>query len=116
MPIPYRAPIDWSKYVIYALGSLALVVTLKFIKPLLQSRWVWGLITVLTTLTMTGGYMFVRIRGMPYTDGANWIAGGYQNQYGQEVQVIAMICKSIYAIAALTHCLPPQTACLAQRS
>ncbi len=37
--------------------------------------------------------MFVRIRGMPYSDGANWIAGGYQSQYGQETQVVALTCK-----------------------
>jgi hypothetical protein len=44
---------------------------------------------------MTSGFMFVRIRGMPFAgpDG-NWIAQGYQNQYGQETQVVAMICTS----------------------
>lgn len=44
---------------------------------------------------MTSGYMFTRIRGAPYTgpNGA-WIAQGYQNQYGQEVQVVAMVCTS----------------------
>lgn len=47
---------------------------------------------------MLGGFMFVRIRGMPYSDGGNWIAAGYQNQFGQETQVIAMICK-----AKITH-------------
>ena len=42
---------------------------------------------------MTSGFMFVRIRGMPFTAGnGDWIASGYSNQYGQETQVIAMIC------------------------
>lgn len=38
--------------------------------------------------------MFTRIRGTPYVghDGS-WIAGGYQNQFGQEVQVVSIICK-----------------------
>jgi hypothetical protein len=46
---------------------------------------------------MTSGYMFTRIRGAPYSgpNGA-WIAQGYQNQYGQEVQVIAMVCTLSY--------------------
>lgn len=45
---------------------------------------------------MTSGFMFTRIRGMPYVghDGS-WIAGGYQNQFGQEVQVVSMICKCL---------------------
>ena len=43
---------------------------------------------------MTSGFMFTRIRGVPYVgqDGS-WIAGGFQNQFGQEVQVVSMICK-----------------------
>lgn len=42
---------------------------------------------------MTSGYMFTQIRNVPYT-GTNgqWIAAGYQNMYGQEVQVISLIC------------------------
>lgn len=92
--VPYRAPIDWSKYGVLGATAVGLVALLRFIKPLLKSRWTWAIGTVFTVLTMTGGYMFVRIRGMPHSDGSNWIAAGYQNQYGQETQVIAMICKS----------------------
>jgi len=46
---------------------------------------------------MTAGYMFTRIRGAPYTAGGSWIASGYQNQYGQETQVVAAICESTVA-------------------
>lgn len=39
--------------------------------------------------------MFTRIRGAPYTgNDGSWIAGGYQNQFGQEVQVVALICTN----------------------
>lgn len=66
---------------------------LRFITPILKSRWLWAIITIGTMLTMTGGYMFVRIRGMPWTGGdGHWIAAGYQNQFGQETQVVGMIC------------------------
>ena len=82
------------KYATYAATVLIAGTVIRFILPILKSRWVWAIGTVLTILTMTGGYMFVRIRDMPWSggDGA-WIAGGYQNQFGQEVQVVAMICK-----------------------
>jgi oligosaccharyltransferase complex subunit gamma len=52
------------------------------------------LVTITTSLVMTGGLMFVKIRGTPERghDGS-WIAAGFQNQYGQEVQVVAGICK-----------------------
>ncbi|KAF9227902.1 hypothetical protein BS17DRAFT_774472 [Gyrodon lividus] len=92
IPIPYKAPIDWSK-----LGTLVLLVPIvtlifRFIRPVIQNRWVWAAGTILVSLIMTAGFMFTRIRGVPYTgqDGS-WIAGGYQNQFGQEVQVVAMI-------------------------
>lgn len=52
--------------------------------------------------------MFVRIRGMPYSDGANWIAGGYQSQYGQETQVVALTCKS----GDIMHREPNHSHCL----
>ncbi|KIJ69370.1 hypothetical protein HYDPIDRAFT_145351 [Hydnomerulius pinastri MD-312] len=92
IPIPYKAPIDYSKLLQFA--ALIPIVTLifRFIRPALQNRWVWATGSILTSLVMTAGYMFTRIRGVPYTgpDGS-WIAGGYQNQYGQEVQVVSLV-------------------------
>jgi oligosaccharyltransferase complex subunit gamma len=81
------------KYATIAATLLIAVTVIRFISPILKSRWVWAIGTVVTILTMTGGYMFVRIREMPYTGGdGGWIAGGYQNQFGQETQVVALIC------------------------
>lgn len=94
IPIPYKAPIDWSK--LGTVISLIPIVTLifRFIRPVICNRWIWATGTVLVSLVMTSGFMFTRIRGVPYAghDGS-WIAGGYQNQFGQEVQVVSMICK-----------------------
>jgi oligosaccharyltransferase complex subunit gamma len=93
IPIPYRAPIDWARWVTAATGVLGFTLTLRFIAPILHSRWTWAAGTILTSLIMTSGYMFTRIRGSPYTAGnGQWIAPGFQNQYGQEVHVVALIC------------------------
>ena len=74
------------------------ITALRFVSPILKSRWTWAAGTVLTSLIMTSGYMFTRIRGTPFNGGnGQWIAPGYQNQYGQETQVIAMICMSCEA-------------------
>lgn len=104
VPIPYTPPVDWMKYGTIAATLLVGITTLRFISPLLKSRFVWAVGTVLTILTMTGGYMFVRVREMPYTggDGA-WIAGGYQNQFGQEVQVVAAVCKCLRFMITSHH-------------
>ncbi|TFK54867.1 oligosaccharyl transferase subunit OST3/OST6 family [Heliocybe sulcata] len=92
VPIPYKAPVDWAKWGTFAVILVSGIITLRFISPVLQSRWTWAIGTILTSLVMQSGYMFTRIRGMPYTAGnGQWIAPGFQNQYGQETQVVAMI-------------------------
>ncbi|KAG1715701.1 hypothetical protein ID866_1464 [Astraeus odoratus] len=92
IPIPYKDPINWSRITTFL--SLIPIVTLafRFIRPALQNRWVWATVTVFLSTVMTSGYMFTRIRGMPYTgNDGSWIAGGYSNQYGQEVQVLSFV-------------------------
>jgi oligosaccharyltransferase complex subunit gamma len=76
-----------------AFFSLSAALSIRFLAPVLNNRWTWAFITVLTSLVMTSGYMFTRIRGMPSvaSDGS-WISHGYQTQYGQETTVIASIC------------------------
>ncbi|KAF8334297.1 uncharacterized protein EI90DRAFT_3051724, partial [Cantharellus anzutake] len=57
----------------------------------------------MSSLVFTAGFMFTRIRGMPFMqvtrEGARWIAGGYSNQYGAETYVVA----TLYGTLALTQ-------------
>lgn len=77
------------------LGSLGFLFVLRYISPVVQNRWTWAILTVGTSLIMTSGYMFCRIRGMPSSgSNGNWIAAGFQNQFGQEVNVVASLCSS----------------------
>ena len=93
--IPYTKPFDWSRYITIATGILSALLAVKFLSPIVQSKWTWAAGTVIVSLVMVSGFMFTRIRGVPYTGGnGNWIAQGYQNQFGQEVQVVSFICKS----------------------
>lgn len=93
VPIPYKAPIDWAAWATYGAFGIFFLVTLPLVAPFLTNKWVWATGTIVTSLIMTSGYMFTRIRGMPMTSGGQWIASGYQSQYGQETQVVAAICK-----------------------
>ncbi|KAL1728711.1 hypothetical protein EV714DRAFT_252376 [Schizophyllum commune] len=92
VPIPYKEPFNWGK--LFQTISIILfgILALRWIGPILTNRWVWAAGTIATSLVMTGGYMFTKIRNVPYVgaDGG-WIAGGYQNQFGQEVQVVAFL-------------------------
>ncbi|KAG5727997.1 Magnesium transporter protein 1 [Termitomyces sp. T112] len=99
IPIPYTDPIDWTRYILLATGGLGFLVLLRYISPVVQNRWTWAIITISTSLVMTSGYMFCRIRGMPSSGGnGNWIAAGFQNQFGQEVNVVA----SMYGLLSLS--------------
>lgn len=96
-PIPYRAPFNWALAGNVAaaiiIGSLVVRLAYTYLGDFVFSRWTWALAVVLTMLTFTSGHMFVKIRGMPTTMRGQWIAGGYQNQYGAETTVISGICE-----------------------
>ncbi|KAF8136375.1 hypothetical protein EV363DRAFT_1395488 [Boletus edulis] len=118
IPIPYSAPIDWSKFGTFI--SLIPIVTLifRFIRPVIHNRWVWAAGTILVSLIMTSGFMFTRIRGMPFVgNDGNWIAAGYQNQFGQEVQIVSMIYGILAAsFLMLTIITPYQKSASRQRT
>ncbi|ELU44586.1 oligosaccharyl transferase subunit OST3/OST6 family [Rhizoctonia solani AG-1 IA] len=99
VPVPYRAPPNYALIIniasIIVIGGLAAHFSYKYFGPIIFSRWTWAFVVVLTMLTFTSGHMFVKIRGMPSTMRGQWIAGGYQNQYGAEVSVIGGICESL---------------------
>ena len=97
VPIPYKAPFNWALAsniaAVIVIGSLAVRVAYMYLGTYIFSRWTWALAVVLTMLTFTSSHMFVKIRGMPTTMRGQWIAGGYQNQYGAETTVISGICE-----------------------
>ena len=99
VPIPYKAPIDWAKHATTAGFVLIALSSIRVLLPVIRSRWAWAAGIVLTSLVMTSGFMFVRIRGMPQAgQNGQWIAQGYQNQFGQEVQVVSFICACTAAL------------------
>ncbi|KAM6500509.1 oligosaccharyl transferase subunit OST3/OST6 family [Amanita muscaria] len=117
IPIPYKDPINWGRYITFAASAVSFALVLKYVAPILQSRWTWAIGTIVTCLVMTSGFMFTRIRNSPYTGGdGNWIAGGFQNQFGQEVQVVAFI-YGLLSLAFLMQILviPYQTSPTRQR-
>ncbi|KAJ3507875.1 hypothetical protein NLJ89_g6060 [Agrocybe chaxingu] len=117
IPIPYRAPVDWAHWTTVAIGVLGAALVLRFIMPIVRSRWSWAAVIVITSLVMTSGYMFTRIRNVPYNGGdGHWIAAGYQNQYGQEVQVVSFVYGLLsFAFLMLIMAVPYQPSPQRQR-
>jgi len=115
--VPYKDPINWVRWITIVSGLLGSLLFLKFISPIVQNKWSWATVTISTSLVMTSGYMFTRIRNVPYNGGdGNWIAAGYQNQFGQEVQVISFIYGLLsFAFLMLILVVPYQSSPQRQR-
>ncbi|TFY82622.1 hypothetical protein EWM64_g1387 [Hericium alpestre] len=111
LPIPYRAPINWALWGSFAVMGLSLILAVRVVAPIFRSRWTWATLVTITSLIMTSGYMFTRIRGMPMTGpNGDWIAQGFQSQYGQETVVVATLYGLLGAsFLMLTVVAPRQT-------
>ena len=104
-PVPkISRPINWVKIITIttiALGGVtALFVAWPYVMPILQNRNLWAVACVLGVLVFTSGHMYNHIRQTPYVGGngkggISYFAGGFQNQYGLETQIVAAICKCL---------------------
>lgn len=84
------------------MGAITLVTVLSpYILPVIQNRNLWAAVSLIAILLFTSGQMFNHIRKVPYVagdgqGGISYFAGGFQNQFGMETQIIAAICKWCY--------------------
>lgn len=97
---PVKRPINWMRWIsttVIVLGSVtASYVAWPYVLPVLQSRNVWAALTLISILLFTSGHMYNHIRKVPYVagdgkGGISYFAGGFQNQYGLETQIVAAI-------------------------
>lgn len=88
------------------MGAITLFTVLSpYILPIVQNRSLWAAVSLIAILLFTSGQMFNHIRKVPYVagdghGGISYFAGGFQNQFGMETQIIAAICKS-YPLSSL---------------
>lgn len=78
--------------------ATAIAVLSPYLLPIIQNRNLWAAISLIAILLFTSGQMFNHIRKVPYVagdgkGGISYFAGGFQNQFGMETQIIAAICK-----------------------
>lgn len=95
-------PINYMR-IVSAITILMAVVTAiavlsPYILPIIQNRNLWAAISLIAILLFTSGQMFNHIRKVPYVagdghGGISYFAGGFQNQFGMETQIVAAICK-----------------------
>ncbi|KAK5107291.1 hypothetical protein LTR62_001420 [Meristemomyces frigidus] len=69
-------------------------VATPYLLPVIQNRNLWAAISLIAVLLFTSGHMFNHIRKVPYVSGdgkggVSYFAGGFQNQFGLETQIVA---------------------------
>lgn len=72
-------------------------VAAPYLLPVIQNRNLWAAISLIAVLLFTSGHMFNHIRKVPYVSadgkgGVSYFAGGFQNQFGLETQIVAAMC------------------------
>lgn len=97
---PVKRPFNymrWATGITILLGvGTALATASPYILPIIQNRNIWASISLVSVLLFTSGHMFNHIRKVPYIagdgkGGISYFAGGFQNQFGLETQIIAAI-------------------------
>ncbi|CAG8167887.1 unnamed protein product [Penicillium salamii] len=96
-------PINYMRIVSVVTTLMAAVtvftVLSPYVLPIIQNRNLWAAISLIAVLLFTSGQMFNHIRKVPYVagdgrGGISYFAGGFQNQFGMETQIVA----AIYAV------------------
>ncbi|KAK6429703.1 oligosaccharyl transferase subunit ost3/OST6 [Oleoguttula sp. CCFEE 5521] len=95
---PVVRPINYVNIVTITTAVLGFItftsVATPYIMPVIQNRNLWAAISLILVLLFTSGHMFNHIRKVPYvsSDGkgkVSYFAGGFQNQFGLETQIVA---------------------------
>ena len=98
----FRRPFNYFKLAVTVTATLGLItfgtVAAPYILPVIQNRNLWAAVSLIAVLLFTSGHMFNHIRKVPYvaSDGrgsVSYFAGGFQNQFGLETQIVAALCK-----------------------
>ncbi|KAI0152895.1 OST3/OST6 family protein [Xylariaceae sp. FL1272] len=107
---PVYRPINYFRWVVSVvsfLGAAGVILKLwPYMLPFIQSRNVWAIISLVLIVMFVSGHMFNQIRRVPYVagdghGGISYFAGGFQNQYGLETQIVACI-YGILAFATIS--------------
>jgi len=110
---PVVRPVNYTKVAIIASAVLGFVTfgatAGHLILPIIQNRNLWAAISLIAVLLFTSGYMFNQIRKTPYVagdgkGGISYFAGGFQNQFGAETQIVAAM-YGVLAFATISLAL-----------
>jgi len=102
---PLVRPFNWQRLFMTIFIAVTVGTAIKLAWPqihmFITNKNTWAAISLVTILMFTSGHMFNTIRHTPYAQpnghgGFNYIAGGFQSQFGVETQIVA----GLYGILA----------------
>lgn len=103
--VTVKRPLNYLLIGSVAFAVLGILTLLRIFQPYLQGAFknkiVWFFLAMAVILSCTSGHMYNTIRHTPYVSGngeggVTYIAGGFQNQFGLETQIVGVM----YAILA----------------
>ncbi|WPH00305.1 Hypothetical protein R9X50_00313000 [Acrodontium crateriforme] len=95
---PFVRPLNYLKIgvtITIVLGVITFIAAAwPVFMPIIQNRNLWAALSLIAVLLFTSGHMFNHIRKVPYVagdgkGGISYFAGGFQNQFGLETQIVA---------------------------
>lgn len=115
----YKQPLNRKLIVGSVTGVITVVGAIFFIGPYIpalftSSKPIWMLLSLGSMILFTSGHMWNSIRSAPYIamgqgGSPEYFAGGFQNQYGVETQIVAAIYSLLaFSFIALTVLVPAQ--------
>lgn len=97
-----RRPFDYVKFArfVATIGAslVALAGLYRVAGFIFLNKNFWAVISLLLILVFNAGHMYTQIRSSPYSRGGGYIAGGFQDQFGAETQIVAFTCMSLQSI------------------
>ncbi|KAF9929149.1 oligosaccharyl transferase subunit ost3/OST6 [Linnemannia zychae] len=123
--VPVQRPIDVMALAVKVIGTFTAIFVVSVLarkgRKMFTSRYLWSTMSLITIFVMISGHMWNQIRQPPYSvparGGSSGVfAQGFQNQFGLETQIIAVIYALLTASAiALIAVVPRIENPLAQR-
>ncbi|KAF9082738.1 oligosaccharyl transferase subunit ost3/OST6 [Mortierella sp. AD031] len=98
--VQVQRPFDYMDLAAKVLGTFTTVFSITLFvrkgRKIFTSKYFWSTVSMITIFVMISGHMWNQIRNPPYSqqshDGrSGFIAGGFQNQFGIETQVVAVL-------------------------
>lgn len=123
----YKQPLNTKLITATITGVITLVGSIFFLAPYVPALFssakpVWMILCIGSMIVFNSGYMWNSIRGAPYIAAGQggkpeYFAGGFQNQYGVETQIVAAIYALLaFSFIALTVLVPSQRDPVRQRA